>query len=53
MVGDQVIPVRSMLEVKYPIREGIITDKEEMEILWKYAMTEKVNAFELAWSKRK
>jgi actin-related protein 2 len=42
MIGDQVIPVRSMLEIKHPIKEGIIEDKEEMELLWRYAMCDKV-----------
>lgn len=42
MIGDEVIPVRSMLEIKHPIKEGIIDDKEEMELLWRYALTEKL-----------
>jgi actin-related protein 2 len=43
MVGDEVIPVRSMLEIKHPMREGIIQDREEMELLWKYALFDKVS----------
>lgn len=42
MVGDEVIPVRSMLEITHPIAEGIIEDKTDMETLWSYAITEKV-----------
>jgi actin-related protein 2 len=30
MIGDEVIPVRSLLEIKHPMKEGIIQDKEEM-----------------------
>lgn len=43
MIGDEVIPVRSQLELKHPISEGIIKDKEELEILWDYALTSKLN----------
>jgi actin-related protein 2 len=42
MIGDQVIPVRSMLEIKHPMKEGMIEDKEEMELLWRYALNEKL-----------
>jgi len=43
MVGDEVIPVRSMLEITHPISEGIIKDVDDMETLWKYGITNKVN----------
>lgn len=42
MIGDEVIPVRSMLEIKHPMKEGIITDKEDMELLWKYCVIDKM-----------
>jgi actin-related protein 2 len=42
MIGDQVIPVRSMLEIKHPMKEGIIEDKEDMELLWRYALNDKM-----------
>jgi actin-related protein 2 len=42
MIGDQVIPVRSMLEIKHPMKEGIIDDKEEIELLWRYALHDKL-----------
>ena len=42
MIGDEVIPVRSILDLKHPIREGIIKDKEELELLWQYAITKKI-----------
>jgi actin-related protein 2 len=42
MIGDEVIPVRSMLEIKHPMKEGIIQDKEDMELLWKYTLFNKL-----------
>lgn len=42
MIGDEVTPVRSLLDLKYPIREGIIKDSEELELLWKYAIVNKL-----------
>lgn len=42
MIGDEVLPVRSILDLKYPIREGIIKDEEELELLWNYALTKKI-----------
>ena len=43
MIGDEVIPVRSLLEIKHPLSEGIIRDKEDMELLWRYAINKKLN----------
>jgi actin-related protein 2 len=42
MIGDQVIPVRSMLEIRHPMKEGIIEDKEDIELLWRYALHDKM-----------
>ena len=42
MLGDEVIPVRSMLELSYPITEGIITNPEDMGLLLDYAITKKI-----------
>lgn len=42
MIADEVVPVRSILDLKYPIREGIIKDSEELELLWEYAITKKI-----------
>jgi actin-related protein 2 len=42
MIGDQVIPVRQMLEIKHPMKEGIIEDKDDMELLWKYCLVDKM-----------
>ena len=42
MIGDEVTPVRSMLQLSYPIEEGIIRNKEDMEILWDYCINKKL-----------
>jgi actin-related protein 2 len=42
MIGDEVTPVRSLLELKYPIKEGIIVDADDMELLWEYCITKKL-----------
>lgn len=43
MIGDEVIPVRSMLELKHPMKEGIIQDKDDIELLWRYTLQNKLN----------
>ena len=30
MIGDEIIPVRSLLELSYPITEGIIENEDDM-----------------------
>jgi len=42
MIGDEVIPVRSLLELTYPMKEGIIENKEDMAILWDYCIKKKL-----------
>ncbi len=42
MIGDEVTPARSMLELSYPMEEGIITNAEDMEILWDYVLNKKL-----------
>jgi len=42
MIGDEVTPVRSMLELSYPMEEGIITNAEDMQILWDYVLQKKL-----------
>ena len=42
MIGDEVIPVRQMLDIKYPMKEGIIQDIDDLEKIWRYALTNKV-----------
>ena len=43
MIGDEVTKVRSLLELSYPMEEGIIKNKEDMELLWDYVLTKKLN----------
>jgi actin-related protein 2 len=42
MIGDEVIPVRSLLELTYPMKEGIITNDEDMALLWDYVLDKKL-----------
>jgi actin-related protein 2 len=53
MVGDEVTPVRSMLELTYPIKEGIVTDWADMELLWRYAFFDKLKINEKDCSQQK
>lgn len=42
MIGDEVVPVRSLLELTYPMKEGIIVNDQDMALLWKYCIEEKL-----------
>ena len=42
MIGDEVIPVRPLLELTYPMKEGIIVNEEDMETLWDYCIRKKL-----------
>ena len=42
MIGDEVIPVRPLLELTYPMKEGIIVNEEDMGILWDYCIRKKL-----------
>ena len=42
MIGDEVIPFRSLLELSYPVNEGIIRKPEDLSKLWEYALTNKL-----------
>ena len=42
MIGDEVIPVRQMLDIKYPMKEGMIQETDDLERIWRYALTNKV-----------
>ena len=42
MIGDEVVPVRSLLELTYPMKEGIIENAEDMSILWDYCIQKKL-----------
>ena len=42
MFGDETVKARAMLELKYPIEEGIVKNWDDMEKLWRYAFTRKL-----------
>ena len=42
MIGDEVVPVRSLLELTYPMKEGIIEKKDDMALLWDYCVKQKL-----------
>ena len=42
MIGDEVIPVRPLLELTYPMKEGIIENMDDMAILWDYCIKKKL-----------
>ena len=42
MIGDEVIPYRSLLELTYPIDEGIIRNPDDLFKLWEYALMNKL-----------
>ena len=42
MIGDEVVPVRSLLELSYPMKEGIIENTEDMALLWDYCVKQKL-----------
>ena len=42
MIGDEVTPLSSLLELTYPMEEGIIKNDGDMEILWDYILNKKL-----------
>ena len=42
MIGDEVIPYRSLLELSHPLSEGIIQNADDLYKLWEYAFTNKL-----------
>ena len=42
MIGDEVVPVRSLLELSYPMNEGIIVNDDDMTLLWDYCIRKKL-----------
>ncbi|KAJ3338737.1 Arp2/3 complex subunit, actin nucleation center [Gonapodya sp. JEL0774] len=42
MVGDEASAVRSMLQMTYPMENGIVRNWEDMQILWDYTFQEKL-----------
>ena len=53
MIGDEVIPVRSLLELTYPMEEGIIKNAGDMEILWDYVLQKKLKINKSDFKNRK
>jgi len=53
MIGDEVTPARSMLELSYPMDEGIIKNAEDMEILWDYVLNKKLEIPKEQFGQRK
>ena len=51
MIGDEVIPYRSLLELTYPIDEGIIKNSDDLFKLWEYALTNKLKVEDPSESK--
>ena len=42
MIGDEVIPFRPLLELSYPMKEGIIVNEDDMATLWDYCIKQKL-----------
>eukprot|EP00126_Sphaerothecum_destruens_P001840 Sdes_comp15270_c0_seq2m4116 len=42
MVGDEASELRSMLELNYPMDNGIVRSWEDMELVWDYTFSEKL-----------
>lgn len=42
MVGDEASAVRGMLEVSYPLKEGVVNNWDEMEEIWNYSFYDKL-----------
>lgn len=42
MIGDECIPVRAMLEISYPLIEGVVKDWDQMEEIWNYSFYNKL-----------
>ena len=53
MIGDEVTPVRSLLELTYPMKEGIIVNDEDMALLWDYVLQQKLGLVENDLKNRK
>jgi actin-related protein 2 len=43
MLCDEVTPVRSMLNITYPVSEGIVRNWEDMTKVWSYAFSNKMH----------
>ncbi|KAL7754179.1 Arp2/3 complex subunit, actin nucleation center [Sorochytrium milnesiophthora] len=43
MIGDEASKARSMLQMSYPMENGIIRNWDDMQLLWDYTFHEKLN----------
>jgi len=43
MIGEEASKCRSVLDVKYPMEEGIVRDWDDMQLLWDYTFHDKLN----------
>lgn len=43
MVGDEASQLRSMLEVNYPMENGIVRNWDDMKHVWNYTFQEKLS----------
>ena len=42
MIGDEIIGFRSLLDLSYPVSEGVITNEEDLYKLWDYTLTQRL-----------
>ena len=42
MFGDEANPYRALLDIKYPISQGVVVDRNDFCDLWKYTFTKKM-----------
>ena len=42
MIADEADPYRSLLELSYPMKEGIIVDDNDFELLYNYILNKKL-----------
>ena len=42
MIWDETTDYRSMLELSYPLKEGIVQNWDDMELIWDYAFKNKL-----------
>lgn len=45
MVGDEAAKLRSMLQISYPLDNGIVRNWEDMGYVWDYSKSFKTNIF--------
>lgn len=53
MIGDEATPARSLLELTYPMEEGIIKNVKDMELLWDYVLKKKLGLTKADLKERK